>query len=35
VYLEKGEALAVGSFEEVRQAVPNFEKQALLMGLSP
>jgi ABC-type branched-subunit amino acid transport system ATPase component len=33
VYLESGKVLSVGSFEEVRRNVPNFEKQASLMGL--
>ena len=33
IYLEGGNIVSVGSFEEVRKAVPNFEKQASLMGL--
>jgi ABC-type multidrug transport system fused ATPase/permease subunit len=33
VYLEAGKIISTGSFEEVRKAVPNFEKQAKLMGL--
>jgi ABC-type multidrug transport system fused ATPase/permease subunit len=33
VYLEGGKILSIGSFEEVRKRVPNFEKQAFLMGL--
>ena len=33
LYLENGSALAIGSFEQVRKQVPNFEKQAFLMGL--
>jgi ABC-type multidrug transport system fused ATPase/permease subunit len=33
VYMESGEILAAGNFEEVRAAVPNFDKQAKLMGL--
>jgi ATP-binding cassette, subfamily B, bacterial PglK len=33
LYLESGNAILQGTFEEVRQAVPNFEKQAKLMGL--
>lgn len=33
LYLEAGEILASGTFEEVRNAVPNFDKQAQLMGL--
>jgi ABC-type multidrug transport system fused ATPase/permease subunit len=32
-YLSDGELLAVGSFEEVRKSVPNFNEQANLMGL--
>ena len=33
VYLRDGEIQALGSFEEVRAAVPDFDKQAQLMGL--
>jgi ABC-type bacteriocin/lantibiotic exporter with double-glycine peptidase domain len=33
VYLDGGKILAQGTFEEVRMRVPNFEKQAQLMGL--
>ena len=33
VYLESGKIVSIGSFEEVRRNVPNFEKQASLMGL--
>ena len=33
LYLEAGEILASGTFEEVRNTVPNFDKQAQLMGL--
>jgi ATP-binding cassette subfamily C protein len=33
VYLEKGNLLAHGTFEEVRASVPNFDFQAKLMGL--
>ncbi len=33
VYMERGEILATGTFEEVRSTVPNFDKQAKLMGL--
>ncbi|CAN2170545.1 SunT ABC-type bacteriocin/lantibiotic exporters, contain an N-terminal double-glycine peptidase domain [Candidatus Nanopelagicaceae bacterium] len=33
VYLEGGRALAIGSFDAVRAQVPNFDKQAKLMGL--
>lgn len=33
LYMERGEILHAGTFEEVRNAVPNFDKQAKLMGL--
>ena len=33
IYLEDGKLLAQGSFEEVRNNVPNFDRQAQLMGL--
>ena len=33
VYLENGKIQATGTFEEVRVAVPNFDRQASLMGL--
>ena len=33
VYLEDGRVRAVGSFEEVRKQLPDFERQAKLMGL--
>lgn len=33
IYLEDGRIMATGSFEEVRAAVPNFDRQASLMGL--
>jgi ABC-type multidrug transport system fused ATPase/permease subunit len=33
IYLDKGQVIAQGSFTEVRNKVPNFDKQALLMGL--
>jgi ABC-type multidrug transport system fused ATPase/permease subunit len=33
VYLSEGKVVATGSFEEVRKAVPDFDRQALLMGL--
>ena len=32
IYLSRGEIIARGSFEEVRSTVPEFEKQAQLMG---
>lgn len=33
IYLENGNVLSQGKFEEVRAAIPNFDKQANLMGL--
>jgi ABC-type multidrug transport system fused ATPase/permease subunit len=33
IYLDKGQIIAQGSFTDVRNQVPNFDKQALLMGL--
>ena len=33
VYMEDGKILCVGTFDEVRKKVPNFDKQASLMGL--
>jgi ABC-type multidrug transport system fused ATPase/permease subunit len=33
VYIDGGKVLAQGTFEEVRLQIPNFEKQAQLMGL--
>jgi ABC-type multidrug transport system fused ATPase/permease subunit len=33
IYLEDGQVMAEGTFEEVRTAVPNFDIQANLMGL--
>jgi ABC-type multidrug transport system fused ATPase/permease subunit len=33
VYLDAGKVVATGTFEEVRKVVPNFERQAKLMGL--
>jgi ABC-type multidrug transport system fused ATPase/permease subunit len=33
IYLEEGKIAATGTFEEVRLAVPNFDRQASLMGL--
>jgi ABC-type bacteriocin/lantibiotic exporter with double-glycine peptidase domain len=32
-YLEKGQIIAHGSFDEVRRMVPDFDSQARLMGL--
>lgn len=33
IYIDGGKIIAQGSFEQVRTQVPNFEKQAQLMGL--
>ena len=33
VYLEQGEVRFIGTFEEVRSAVPDFDTQATLMGI--
>ena len=33
VYIEQGKILSVGTFEEVKSAIPNFQSQAALMGL--
>lgn len=33
IYLEKGRVIALGSFEDVRKMVPQFDKQARLLGL--
>jgi ATP-binding cassette subfamily C protein len=33
LYLENGRAIAIGSFSDIRNQVPNFDKQAELMGL--
>ena len=33
VYLSEGKVMAMGSFDEVRIAVPDFDRQAKLMGL--
>lgn len=33
VYIDKGEIIASGTFEEVRNAVPNFDKQAKLANV--
>ena len=33
VYLSEGKVMATGTFEEVRSAVPDFDRQAKLMGL--
>lgn len=33
IYIENGQIIAKGNFDEVRKAVPNFDEQATLMGL--
>ncbi|ASY11289.1 ABC-type multidrug transport system, ATPase and permease components [Candidatus Planktophila lacus] len=33
IYLENGKIVATGTFEEVRRTVPDFDRQAQLMGL--
>ena len=33
IYLENGQITAKGTFEEVRAAVPDFERQSMLLGL--
>ena len=33
VYLDAGKIIAEGTFEEVRKSVPDFDRQAKLMGL--
>ena len=33
VYMAEGKVVATGAFDEVRQSVPNFDRQAKLMGL--
>ena len=33
IYMQSGQIQAIGTFEEVRQLVPNFDHQANLMGL--
>ncbi len=33
LYLENGQSLAMGTFDEVRARIPNFDSQAKLMGL--
>ena len=33
VYMEKGLIIATGTFQEVREKVPDFDKQSQLMGL--
>jgi ABC-type multidrug transport system fused ATPase/permease subunit len=33
IYMDKGKIVATGTFEEVRRTVPDFDRQAQLMGL--
>jgi ATP-binding cassette subfamily C protein len=33
IYLDNGQIIAKGTFEEVRSVVPQFERQAKLLGL--
>jgi ABC-type multidrug transport system fused ATPase/permease subunit len=33
IYMDKGKIISVGTFEEVRSSVPDFDRQARLMGL--
>ena len=33
VYLSQGQIMAMGAFDEVRKTVPDFDRQAMLMGL--
>jgi ABC-type bacteriocin/lantibiotic exporter with double-glycine peptidase domain len=33
VYMDLGHILAIGTFEEVRRIIPNFDRQSRLMGL--
>ena len=33
VYMEEGKVIATGTFDEVRKTVPDFDRQAKLMGL--
>jgi ABC-type multidrug transport system fused ATPase/permease subunit len=33
IYLSNGKVIATGTFEEVRKAVPDFDKQAKIMGI--
>jgi ABC-type multidrug transport system fused ATPase/permease subunit len=33
IYMDKGKVVSVGTFEEVRTSVPDFDRQAKLMGL--
>jgi ABC-type multidrug transport system fused ATPase/permease subunit len=33
VYLSNGKVLAIGTFDEVREAVPDFDRHAKIMGV--
>jgi ABC-type transport system involved in cytochrome bd biosynthesis fused ATPase/permease subunit len=33
-YLEEGQIMASGKFNEVRNAVPNFDRQADILGIT-
>jgi ABC-type multidrug transport system fused ATPase/permease subunit len=33
LYLEKGKVRSMGTFDQVRESIPNFDAQAKLMGL--
>jgi ABC-type bacteriocin/lantibiotic exporter with double-glycine peptidase domain len=33
IYMESGEVKAIGTFSEIRETVPDFDRQAKLMGL--
>jgi ABC-type multidrug transport system fused ATPase/permease subunit len=33
IYMDQGKILAQGTFEEVRNSIPDFDNQARLMGL--
>jgi ABC-type multidrug transport system fused ATPase/permease subunit len=33
IYINNGNALAIGTFDDVRNSVPDFDKQAKLMGI--
>ena len=33
VYMDSGKVIATGTFAEVRDSVPDFDRQAKLMGL--
>ena len=33
IYMDRGQIKSIGTFEEVRAAVPDFDRQAQLLGL--